>query len=186
MTEGGHHGHSLWDHADGFFYDTLHLPDGRTQTLKVRSLVGLLPLFAVETIEPDMIDDLEVFDRRLHWFVHNRPHLAGNMASVDVPGVGRRRLLSILTRERLLRVLKVMLNEQEFLSEYGIRSVSKFHQAHPVHVPPGRARAHRGVPAGGVHQRPVRRQLQLARPDLVPDQLPDHRVPAEVPPLLRG
>ena len=73
MTEGGHHGHSLWDHADGFFYDTLHLPDGRTQTLKVRSLVGLLPLFAVETIEPDMIDDLEVFDRRLHWFVHNRP-----------------------------------------------------------------------------------------------------------------
>ena len=131
MTEGGHHGHSLWDHADGFFYDTLHLPDGRTQTLKVRSLVGLLPLFAVETIEPDMIDDLEVFDRRLHWFVHNRPHLAGNMASVDVPGVGRRRLLSILTRERLLRVLKVMLNEQEFLSEYGIRSVSKFHRAQP-------------------------------------------------------
>ena len=131
MAEAGHHGHSLWHHAEGFFYDVLHLPDGRTTTLKVRSLVGLLPLFAVETIEPDMIDDMAIFDRRLHWFVNNRPHLTGNMASVDVPGLGRRRLLSILTRERLLRVLKVMLNEQEFLSEYGIRSVSKFHQEQP-------------------------------------------------------
>ena len=131
MAEAGHHGHSLWHHAEGFFYDVLHLPDGRTTTLKVRSLVGLLPLFAVETIEPDMIDDMAIFDRRLHWFVNNRPHLTGNMASVDVPGLGRRRLLSILTRERLLRVLKVLLNEQEFLSEYGIRSVSKFHQAQP-------------------------------------------------------
>ena len=131
MAEAGHHGHSLWHHAEGFFYDVLHLPDGRTTTLKVRSLVGLLPLFAVETIEPDVIDDMAIFDRRLHWFVNNRPHLTGNMASVDVPGLGRRRLLSILTRERLLRVLKVLLNEQEFLSEYGIRSVSKFHQAQP-------------------------------------------------------
>ena len=131
MSETGHQGHSLWDHADGFFYDLLHLPDGRTFTLKVRSLVGLLPLFAVETLEPDVIDEMEVFSRRLHWFVNNRPHLTGNMASLEVPGRGRRRLLSILTRDRLLRVLKVMLNEQEFLSDFGIRSVSRFHRVHP-------------------------------------------------------
>ncbi len=131
MINCGGKGYSLWDEEDGFFYDMLHLPDGTIFPLKVRSLVGLLPLFAVETVEPDWLDQMPDFERRLHWFVTNRPHLSGNMASVDVPGVGERRLFAILTRQQLVRVLARMLDENEFLSDYGIRSVSKYHQAHP-------------------------------------------------------
>ncbi|MBI1879268.1 MAG: glucosidase [Chloroflexi bacterium] len=131
MADIGGDGHQLWDEEDGFFYDALHLPDNRITRLKVRSLVGLLPLFAVDTIEPDLLETMPDFNRRLHWFITNRPHLSGNMASVDVPGVGMRRLVAILTRDRLVRVLQKMLDENEFLSDYGIRSVSKFHQANP-------------------------------------------------------
>ena len=109
----------------------LHLPNGDAVPLKVRSLVGLLPLFAVDTIEPDILETMGIFDRRMHWFIANRPHLSGNMASVDVPGVGQRRLFAILTRERLVQVLAHMLDENEFLSDYGIRSVSKHHRDHP-------------------------------------------------------
>jgi hypothetical protein len=93
--------------------------------------VGLLPLFAVDTIEPDILEKMPDFNRRLHWFVKNLPHLSGNIASVDAPGAGERRLLAFLTRDRLVQVLEKMLDENEFLSEYGIRSVSKFHQANP-------------------------------------------------------
>jgi hypothetical protein len=131
MSEMSRRGYSLWDEEDGFFYDLLHLPDDRVVPLKVRSLVGLMPLLAVETIEPDMLEAMPVFNRRLNWFVSNRPHLSGNMASIEVPGLGKRRLVSIVTRERLVRVLRYMLDEDEFLSEYGIRSVSRYHQAHP-------------------------------------------------------
>jgi hypothetical protein len=131
MTNCGRKGHRLWDEEDGFFYDALHLPDGRILPLKVRSLVGLLPLFAVDTIEPDILETMPDFNRRLHWFVDNRPHLSGNMASIEVPGAGQRRLVAILTREQLVQILHKMLDENEFLSGYGIRSVSKYHQAHP-------------------------------------------------------
>ena len=127
----GGKGHQLWDEEDGFFYDALHLPDDRIIPLKVRSLVGLLPIFAVDTIEPDLLESMPDFKRRLLWFVANRPHLSGNMASIDAPGLGERRLAAILTRERLARVLRRMLDENEFLSEYGIRSISRYHQANP-------------------------------------------------------
>jgi hypothetical protein len=131
ISDMGGEGHSLWDEADGFFYDALQLPDDRVVSLKVRSLVGLLPLFAVDTIEPEILKKMPDFERRLLWFVNNRPHLSGNCARADVPGVGERRLVAFLTRERLVRVLQKMLGENEFLSEYGIRSVSKYHQANP-------------------------------------------------------
>ena len=131
MSEEGRHGDGLWDEEDGFFYDALHTSDGRTIPLKVRSLVGLLPLFAVGILEPELLEKMGSFNRRLHWFVDNRPGLSGSMASVDQEGVGHRRLLAILTRERLLRVLGRMLDEEEFLSPYGIRSVSKYHQDQP-------------------------------------------------------
>ncbi len=123
MTDCGGQGHCLWDEADGFFYDALHLPDGSIIPLTVRSLVGLLPLFAVDTIEPEILEQMPDFNRRLHWFVANRPRLSSSMASLDVPGVGKRRLAAILTREQLVRVLNRMLDEIEFLSDYGIRSV---------------------------------------------------------------
>jgi hypothetical protein len=131
MTEYGRQGGGLWDETDGFFYDAWHTSEDKIIPMKVRSLVGLLPLFAVAVLEPECLDELEDFDRRLHWFVENRPQLSGNMASVDEPGVGRRRLLAILTRKRLIRVLQRMLDEDEFLSPYGIRSLSKHHQEHP-------------------------------------------------------
>ena len=131
MTDVGGHGHSLWDEEDGFFYDYLHLPDGTTHKLAVRSLVGLLPLFAVDTIEPEQLARMPDLERRMLWFMEHRPHLVGNMASVAVPGVGKRRLFALLTRDRLVRVLRRMLDEDEFLSPYGIRSISKVHKKEP-------------------------------------------------------
>jgi hypothetical protein len=128
-TDGG--AHSLWDDEDGFFYDWLRMPDGSARPLKVRSLVGLMSLLAVETLDPELLDAMPDFKRRTLWFLQNRPHLSGNMASMDVPGLGERRLISIVTRERLTDVMRFMLDEDEFLSDYGIRSVSKFHEKHP-------------------------------------------------------
>jgi hypothetical protein len=127
----GGEGISLWNEADGFFYDVLHLPDGRLQPLTVRSMVGLIPLFAVETIEPEMLKRLPAFARRMQWFIDNRPEFAEHVEMVEVPGRGTRRLLSIVTREQLPRVLRFMLDEQEFLSDHGIRSLSRVHRARP-------------------------------------------------------
>ncbi len=133
MTGDYRGGLSLWDEEDGFFYDTLHLPDGSFVPLKVRSLVGLMPLLAVETLEHDLIERLPVFKRRLNWFFENRVYLrdSGNVACVKDPGEQSRRLLSIVNRDRLVKVLGPMLDEKEFLSPYGIRSVSKFHRDRP-------------------------------------------------------
>lgn len=127
----GHDGIEMWSEEDGFFYDVLHSPDGNHFPLKVRSLVGLIPLFAVETLEPEVVDRLPGFKRRMEWFIQNRPDLTRNLACMRTPGRGQRRLLSMVNQERLRRVLKVMLDEHEFLSPYGIRSVSRFHRDNP-------------------------------------------------------
>jgi hypothetical protein len=137
MTSAGHAGHALWDEEDGFFYDTLHLPGGRVLPLRVRSLVGLIPLLAAEVLLPDMLERMPDFARRTHWFLENRPHLSGNIASFHTPGQDRCYLASIVTPERLVRVLRYMLDEDEFLSPYGIRSLSKHHQANPVSLTVG-------------------------------------------------
>jgi len=130
MSYEGHEHHSLWDPEDGFFYDTLHLPD-RVSRLKVRSLVGLLPLLAVETIRPESLEKIPVFKRRMEWFIHNRPDVSMNVACLFEGGIAGRRLLSIVTRDQLISILKYMLDEEEFLSPYGIRSISKYHEKHP-------------------------------------------------------
>ena len=133
MTDNYHGGTSLWDEEDGFFYDVLHLPHGSVVPLKVRSLVGLMPLLAVETLEHELVESLPDFKRRLNWFFENRVYLrdSGNMACVKTEGECARRLLSIVNRDHLIRTLKPMLDENEFLSEYGIRSISKFHAENP-------------------------------------------------------
>ena len=121
----------MWDEADGFYYDVLHLPDGRHAPLKVRSMVGLIPLFAVETLEPRMMERMPGFARRMRWFIENRPDLTHNVASMIDPGKGERRLLSIADPNQLRRILARMLDEEEFLSPYGIRSLSRAHRDHP-------------------------------------------------------
>ena len=121
----------MWNDEDGFYYDVLHLPGGEAVPLKVRSMVGLIPLFAVETIEPEMLNRMPGFKRRMEWFIENRKDLIGNVACMRTPGEQERRLMSIVDRDQLRRVLRVMLDEREFLSDYGIRSVSRVHKDRP-------------------------------------------------------
>jgi len=121
----------LWNEEDGFFYDVLHLPEGEPFPMKVRSMVGLIPLYAVETLEPELLDQLPDFKRRMEWFINNRPDLTENVACMRTPGRGERRLLSVVNRDQLRRVLRVMLDENEFLSPHGIRAVSRFHHENP-------------------------------------------------------
>ena len=127
----GGEGHDLWDDEDGFFYDVLHLPDNSRMPLRIRSLVGLIPLLAVQTLEPDALERHAAFRRRLEWFVEHRPDLSGNVACMETPGRGERRLLSIVDGDKLRRILRVMLDEGEFLSPYGIRSISQIHRDRP-------------------------------------------------------
>src|SRR5271170_3961791 len=126
LGEGG-----LWDEEDGFYYDWLRLPDGHKIPLRIRSLVGLIPLFAVTTLDLEILDTLPGFRRRMNWFIKHRPDLCGNIASITRHGVDQRVLLSMVQPSRLKRVLQVMLDETEFLSPYGIRSLSRYHKDHP-------------------------------------------------------
>jgi hypothetical protein len=121
----------LWNEADGFFYDVLHTADNDRMPLKVRSVVGLIPLLAVETLEPADLARFEGFRRRMDWFIENRQDLTANIASLRAPGQGGRRLLSVVDASQLRRILRVMLDEHEFLSPHGIRALSRAHADHP-------------------------------------------------------
>ena len=121
----------LWNEEDGFYYDVLHTRDGDHIPMRVHSMVGLIPLFAVETLEPEMLEHLPGFRRRMEWFIRNRPDLTGNVASMEIPGRKERRLLSVVNQKRLRRILEKMLDEREFLSPYGIRALSLFHRENP-------------------------------------------------------
>ena len=134
MSNLGSDGIELWNEQDGFFYDVLHLPDGTRHPLKVRSMVGLIPLFAVETLEPEMLAKLPGFAKRLDWFIEHRPDLTANVACMRTPGNGARRLLAVVDATRLERVLRVMLDEQEFLSPHGIRALSRRHRDEPYRL----------------------------------------------------
>jgi hypothetical protein len=133
MTADRREGPGLWNEEDRFFYDSLHLPDGQSIPLKVRSLVGLMPLIAVESLEPELLERMPVFARRMKWFYDNKVYLKedGHLACTRTPGVGERRLLSLVNEDRLRSILSYMLSETEFLSPHGIRSVSKYHGEHP-------------------------------------------------------
>jgi hypothetical protein len=124
----------LWDTKDGFYYDVLHMPDGRQVPLKVRSMVGLIPLFAVETLDPEVVDHLPGFKRRMQWFIENRPGLGEHIETQSTDD-GTRRFLSLVNRHRLKRVLSYMLDANEFLSDYGIRALSRHHLDHPYTLP---------------------------------------------------
>ena len=123
---------SLWNNDDGFYYDAISWGGPWTQQMPVRSLVGLIPLFAVLTLEPDMVDKFPSFKRRLNWFIENRHDVAErNIASMKARGKGDRLLLSLVSKERLVEILRRMLDETEFLADHGVRSMSKYHKEHP-------------------------------------------------------
>jgi mannosylglycerate hydrolase MGH1-like protein/glycosyl hydrolase family 63 len=131
MNNLGGHGVGLWDEEDGFYYDVLHLPDGSHYPVKARSMVGLIPLLAVEILEPEVMNRLPDFQRRMQWFLDHHTEVPKLVEmSRQSPG-GLRRLLSIVYGQRLARVLRYMLDEQEFFSPYGIRSMSRFYRDHP-------------------------------------------------------
>jgi hypothetical protein len=131
MSHRGADSMGLWHEEDGFFYDVLKLPNGTQFPMKIRSLVGLIPLFAVETLEQEVLDCLPGFKRRLEWFLNNRPDLTDNVACMRTQGRGERRLLSIANEKQLRAILRYMLDEAEFLSPYGVRALSRFHKEHP-------------------------------------------------------
>jgi hypothetical protein len=124
-------GIGLWDDEDEFFYDVLHMSNGDSMRLKVRSLVGLAPLLAVETIEPTLLDIVPGFKMRLEWYLTNRPDLARLVSRWQEPGAGERRLLALVRGHRMKRLLRRMLDTTEFLSDHGVRSLSKYHEEHP-------------------------------------------------------
>jgi hypothetical protein len=139
MNNIGGNGTELWDDEDGFFYDVLHSPDGQKQRLKVRSIVGLIPLFAITILEPVVLEKLPNFSKRLEWFIRHRPELKRNVACMETRGIGARRLLalcyvtpnSLNLEDRFRQILSKLLDENEFLSPYGIRALSKYHAEHP-------------------------------------------------------
>jgi hypothetical protein len=131
MNNIGGDGVSLWDEQDEFFYDVLQRSSAMPMPLKVRSLVGLIPLFAVETVEPELLEKVPEFKERLEWFLTHRPDLSKLVSHWEVPGAGERRLLALTRGHRMKRLLKRALDPAEFLSDYGIRSVSKIHETQP-------------------------------------------------------
>jgi hypothetical protein len=133
MTNAGDDGVKMWNEEDGFFYDMLHLPGRGHVPMRVRSMVGLIPIFAVETIEEAALERFPSFVKRARWFIANRPEFAGRMSAIEV-GTGERRLLSILDRDRLARVLARVLDETEFLSPHGVRALSRVHMNEPYEV----------------------------------------------------
>ncbi|MBZ5542876.1 MAG: glucosidase [Acidobacteriia bacterium] len=134
MNDLGGEGINLWDEKDGFYYDVLHLPDGQHYPLKVRSMVGLIPLFAVETLEPEVVDKLSGFKRRMQWFLDNVPHVPQHIDMTRQSAHGVRRLLSIADSRQLVSILRYMLDESEFLSPHGVRALSAYHRHFPYTI----------------------------------------------------
>ncbi|WP_158996026.1 glucosidase [Mucilaginibacter sp. L196] len=134
MANLGENNQGLWDDQDGFFYDQLRLPDNTTEKMRVRSIVGLTPLFAAEILDTDDIMNNPIFRNRMKWFSDNRPDLAGLVSRWNETKGNGKHLISLLRGYRMKSLLKYMLDENEFLSDYGIRSVSKYHLNNPYCV----------------------------------------------------
>jgi hypothetical protein len=134
MSNLGENNEGLWDDEDGFFYDQIRFPDDGSIKMRVRSIVGLIPLFATEVLDEKDIMESPVFKDRMKWFAENRPDLASLVSRWNEKGNNGKHLISLLRGYRMKSLLKYMLDENEFLSDYGIRSLSKYHLKHPYHV----------------------------------------------------
>jgi len=148
MGMSGNGNGGLWNEVEGFYYDVLRLPDGATRMLRVRSMVGLVPLFAVEVLDSEMVAALPGFAGRLRWFLDHRPALAALVSRWAVPGAGETTLLSLLRGHRIQELMRYMLDETEFLSDYGVRSLSKAYEAHPYVLQQGGQRFEIGYDPG--------------------------------------
>jgi hypothetical protein len=140
MKRMGGRGYQLWDEEDGFFYDVLRYPSGAFHKFRVRSLVGLIPLFAIEVLDEDQLKSFPVFLTDVHWFIRNRPDLVGQACYTEVRDGRRRDILSIVDRHQLESLLRRIWDESEFLSPGGIRSLSKYHEQHPFSFGAGTVR----------------------------------------------
>ncbi|MBM4389809.1 MAG: glucosidase [Deltaproteobacteria bacterium] len=126
-------GHGLWDEADGFYYDGLLTPEGH-RPLRIRSMVGVVPLFAAEVLDWETLDRLPNFRRRFRWFLENRPDIAADTESRPGPDGRERRLLAVPSKDQIVRILRYVLDEAEFLSPFGVRSLSRYHLEHPFEL----------------------------------------------------
>ncbi len=178
MNDMGGEGIGLWDEKDGFYYDVLHLPDEQHIPMKVRSMVGLIPLFAVETFEPE--DYGRACRLSAAHAVVSRPHpdVRDTCDMSRKTEHGPRLLLTIANRQKLERIYRYMLDENEFFSPHGIRALSKYHATHPYMLNVDGQTHRGGLRAGRIDQRDVRRKLQLARAGMVSDEYPADRVDA--------
>jgi hypothetical protein len=132
MTNLGGEGCGLWDDRDNFYYDWLFLSSGEKVPLRLRSLVGLIPLFAVEVLDADLVlKGAPEFARRMQWYLQHRPQLAQLVSRLDKPGAKNKRLFAVARAFRMKRVLERMLDESEFLSPYGVRAISRAYRDHP-------------------------------------------------------
>jgi hypothetical protein len=131
MNNIGDEGIGLWCEDDAFYYDVLNLPNGDSRALRIRSMVGLIPLYAVEVLSPELLDEVPGFKRRLEWFLEYRPDLAKLVSRWNEEGAGQRHLLSLLRGHRMKCLLRRMLDETEFLSDFGVRAISQHHRDHP-------------------------------------------------------
>jgi hypothetical protein len=131
MFAEGEEGTGLWDEEDEFYYDAIQKSDGRDMKLKIRSMVGLIPLLAVEVLDEELLSNQKDFAERLHWFLSHRPELASLVSKWGEKGKDEKHLLSLLRGHRMKRILYRMLDENEFLSDHGLRALSKYHEANP-------------------------------------------------------
>ena len=186
MTNMDGEGIDLWDDEDQFFYDVVHLTSGENIPLKIHSMVGLVPLFAVLASSTAQTAGLAEFQARADWFIQHRPDLLKNVAPWSVPGPTRPRCSRSCTASGCRAVLQRMLDPEEFLSDYGVRALSRYHREHPyVLEVPGRTLRVKYLP-GRIGQPPLRRQLELAGPGLVSGELPDRPVATGVSQALWG
>jgi Mannosylglycerate hydrolase MGH1-like glycoside hydrolase domain len=128
-------GSGLWDETDGFYYDRLRMDEGKYEIMRVRSVVGVIPLFATDTLPEHVANRHPGFKKRMQWFIDHRPDLMEGLASMTECGMEQRRLLAVVNRARLERILQRVFDENEFLSPFGIRSLSRYHRDHPYVLP---------------------------------------------------